>query len=69
METQIEDRPMEVAPNNANAWTPANMYETPTGRLALAEEVTDACIFLASSMSSHIAAATTTIDGGRSASY
>ncbi|EXJ75448.1 uncharacterized protein A1O5_02144 [Cladophialophora psammophila CBS 110553] len=52
-----------------DTWRPADMYSTPMGRLAQPDEVADTCIFLASSMASHITATCITIDGGRSASY
>ncbi|KIW97750.1 uncharacterized protein Z519_01334 [Cladophialophora bantiana CBS 173.52] len=53
----------------SDTWKPADMYNTPMGRLAQPDEVADTCIFLASSMASHITATCITIDGGRSASY
>ncbi|OQV04121.1 hypothetical protein CLAIMM_09059 [Cladophialophora immunda] len=55
--------------NPTGTWKPADMYSTPMGRLAQPDEVADTCIFLASSMASHITATSVTIDGGRSASY
>ncbi|KIX05582.1 uncharacterized protein Z518_06454 [Rhinocladiella mackenziei CBS 650.93] len=66
---QLQDRNQETPTTSSEAWAPANMYNTPLGRLALAEEVADTCVFLASSMSSHITASSITVDGGRTAAY
>lgn len=70
--TQIQNKMHEGTDpelDSSDSWTPANMYSTPMGRLAQAEEVADTCIFLASSMSSHMTAASVVVDGGRSAAY
>jgi NAD(P)-dependent dehydrogenase (short-subunit alcohol dehydrogenase family) len=66
---QLQHREQEMPTTKSEAWAPANMYNTPLGRLALADEVADTCIFLASSMSSHITASSITVDGGRTAAY
>lgn len=64
---QEQDRAADsVTPRS---WQAAPMYNTPIGRLALAEEVADTCIFLSSPMASHITASTITVDGGRSAVF
>ncbi|OAP62017.1 hypothetical protein AYL99_04220 [Fonsecaea erecta] len=74
---QLLERQMDGSPdtslldgnNSTGTWKPADMYNTPMSRLAQPEEVADTCIFLASSMASHITASSLTVDGGRSASY
>ncbi|KAK6365671.1 hypothetical protein LTS17_011057 [Exophiala oligosperma] len=67
---QLQHREQETPPStHSEVWAPANMYNTPLGRLALADEVADTCIFLASSMASHITASSITVDGGRTSAY
>ncbi|KAF5963274.1 hypothetical protein FCOIX_13898 [Fusarium coicis] len=66
---QSPGRKAEVATADSARFLPADIYSTPLGRLALAEEVADACIFLASTMSSHTTASFVNVDGGRLAIY
>jgi NAD(P)-dependent dehydrogenase (short-subunit alcohol dehydrogenase family) len=66
---QLQDRTQAVEKKGSARFLPADMYDTPLGRLALAEEVADACIFLASTMSSHTTASFVNVDGGRLAVY
>jgi len=67
---QEQERAKASAGNtDGTVWRHAPIYNTPMGRLALAEEVADSCIFLSSSMASHTTASIVTLDGGRSAVY
>lgn len=66
---QTQERENTTAFKHSDRFIPADIYNTPLERLALADEIADAAVFLASTLSSHITASCITVDGGRSASY
>jgi NAD(P)-dependent dehydrogenase (short-subunit alcohol dehydrogenase family) len=66
---QTQNQPAQSDSASLERFIPANIYNTPSGRLAESDEVADACIFLASTMASNITGTSLTIDGGRSAVY
>ena len=66
---QIQEREKSTASQPSDRFSPADVYNTPLERLALADEIADSAVFLASTLSSHITASCVTVDGGRSACY